>query len=512
MSTLSEIITASYSTSRDAELAGKQLKSWLGCDSNYEVARLALGRSLMQESHPGPAPDAKGSPLKGTQLFGSESDASYLWIALLGEQLRLLGQPNFNLENFQQLVRDHWHRGVLDLQQDWQDAGESEAEFISLLARRGAIPEQGQLPSPDLEPDPLSTVPESAGKEALDTLRKTLSELGVGAEIRHSIQGPRITRFTLYMADARDYGQLEKQLDRLEFMLGTGEGVIALAQSSEPQTCLLDLPRKNDEWHAVDLRNFQAGLVADQASGMILPVTPGVGVVGQSVVFDLAEAPHLLVGGTTGSGKSVCLNALMLSLYHRSKTLPIQFALIDPKQVEFGLWEHCGLLFGDIATSMSAAADLLDLLIEEMENRYTVFASKGAKNLLEARTLGYEAGWIVLVVDEMAALVMQGRVGRAIQEKLERLAQKSRASGIHLILATQRPEAETFSGLLRSNCPSRIGLLVQKSSESKIILDDIGAEKLLGKGDMLIKLAGQKLQRSHGYDLRPADIQKHFQK
>jgi S-DNA-T family DNA segregation ATPase FtsK/SpoIIIE len=153
---------------------------------------------------------------------------------------------------------------------------------------------------------------------------------------------------------------------------------------------------------------------------------------------------------------------------------------------------------------------LLDELIEEMERRYAQFADMGVKDLLEARARGFEGGWIVVAVDEMAELVMQGKPGKAAEEKLVRLAQKARAAGIHLILATQRPEAATFSGLLRSNCPSRIALRVQKSTESKIILDETGAESLLGKGDMLLKGAGLQTQRTHGYLIDAKDITKHF--
>jgi S-DNA-T family DNA segregation ATPase FtsK/SpoIIIE len=145
-----------------------------------------------------------------------------------------------------------------------------------------------------------------------------------------------------------------------------------------------------------------------------------------------------------------------------------------------------------------------------MERRYAQFADLGVKDLLEARARGFEGGWIVVAVDEMAELVMQGKPGKAAEEKLVRLAQKARAAGIHLILATQRPEAATFSGLLRSNCPTRIALRVQKSTESKIILDETGAESLLGKGDMMLKGTGLQTQRAHGYLLNADDISRHF--
>lgn len=480
MSTISEIITASYSTSKDAEQVGKEIKKWLGCETNYEIARLALGRSMMLEDVPAPAPDAKGLPLKGIQLFGSEADASYLWIALLGEQLRIYGHPEFTLEGLQQLVRDHWHRGVYELEKDWREAEEDEANFIDRLARRAALPENlSQMPV-DEEFDDVAVTPSAASEAECIGLVKKLKGLGVTAEVRDSLVGPRLARFRVYLSDTRDFSQLENKLDELGFSLGIEQGSITLSQADEPQTCFLALPRKPAEWLSVDVKHFESAVRKFAESNMVLPVTPGVNVVGTPVIFDLADAPHLLIGGTTGSGKSVCVNALLLSLLLSARKQPIQIALIDPKQVEFSLWQDCGILYADIATSVSAASTLLDELIDEMESRYAQFAKLGVKNLIEARTHGFEGGWIVVAVDEMAELVMQGKPGKSAEEKLVRLAQKARAAGIHLILATQRPEAATFSGLLRSNCPARIALRVQKSTESKIILDETGAESLLG--------------------------------
>lgn len=510
MSTISEVITASYSTSKDAEQVSKEIKKWLGCETNYEIARLALGRSMMLEDAPAPAPDAKGLPLKGIQLFGSEADASYLWIALLGEQLRMYGHPEFTLEGLQQLVRDHWHRGVYELEKDWREAEEDEAKFIDRLARRAALPENLSPMQVEDELEGIAITPNAASEAECSGLVKKLKGLGVTAEIRDSVVGPRLTRFRLYLSDTGDFSQLENKLDDLGFSLGIQQGSIILSQADEPQTCFLALPRKPAEWLPVDVQHFVSAARKFADTNMVLPVTPGLDVVGSPVIFDLADAPHLLIGGTTGSGKSVCVNALLLSLLLSARRLPIQLALIDPKQVEFRLWQDCGILYADIATSVSAATHLLDELIEEMDSRYAQFADMGVKNLMEARTRGFEGGWIVVAVDEMAELVMQGKPGKAAEEKLVRLAQKARAAGIHLILATQRPEAATFSGLLRSNCPTRIALRVQKSTESKIILDETGAESLLGKGDMMLKGTGLQTQRAHGYLLNANDITKHF--
>ena len=505
MNTMSDIITASYATSKDADLVSKNLKKWLGCEANYEIARLALGRSLMLEDAPPTAPDGKGLSIKGGTLFGSEADGNYLWIALLGEQLRLYGQPQFALDGLQQLVRNHWHRGVYLLQADWQSAGKDEAKFIDLLARRAALPET--LSHQGAGSNGLDLVVQlvSASDADCNSLLKKLKDIGLAAEIRDSAVGSRLIRYRLFLSDSGDLSLLGGCIDKLEFSLGVGS--INLYQADEPQTCYLEIPRKQADWQAVTIEQFDGASHGFCASSLLLPVSPGVDVIGNPVVFDLADAPHLLVGGTTGSGKSVCINALLLSLFLASRNRPLKLALIDPKQVEFSLWQNCGLLYADIATSISAVINLLDQLVAEMEKRYTKFAELGVKNLVEARERGFDGGWIVVAVDELADLVMQGKPGKNAEEKLVQLAQKARSAGIHLILATQRPDAKTFSGLLRSNCPARIALKVQKSTESGIILDETGAESLLGKGDMLIKGVGLKMQRAHGYFIPTKEIE-----
>lgn len=502
MNTISDVNAASYATSKEADLVSKSLKKWLGCENNYEVARLALGRSLMLEDAPPLAPDGKGFAIKGGTLFGGEADGNYLWIALLGEQLRLYGQPQFSLEALQQLVRNHWHRGAHLLEKDWQSAGGDEATFIAQLARRAALPETLATQGVDPVDSVLPTTP--ASDKDCAALLKRLKDFGVAAEIRNSEIGPRLIRYRLFLSDAGDLALLDSSIKELEFSLGVGS--IQLYQANEPQTCFLEIPRSSSDWQAVLIDRFDKASGAFCASNMVLPVSPGVDVIGVPVVFDLADAPHLLVGGTTGSGKSVCVNSLLLSLVLASHTRPIQLALIDPKQVEFALWRDCSLLYADIATTTSAAIDLLDQLVDEMDDRYTRFTELGVKNLIEARERGFERGWIVVAVDELAALVTQGKSGKNAEEKLVQLAQKSRGAGIHLILATQRPDAKTFSGSLRGNCPARIALTVQKAIESKIILDESGAESLLGKGDMLIKGVGLPMQRAHGYKIENEEI------
>lgn len=502
MSHISDILTASYSTSRDAYEIGREIKAFIGAENNYEVIRLALGRSLGLESHPDPAPDAKGSVIKGLQLFGDEESCNYLWIGLLGEALRRRGEEAFSIDALQKLVRDHWHRGVQLLNNDREEADGDFRRFLDILARRANLPEQGAsgLPTPvtaeGLKPGVLSD-------EARDAMIKHLRAVGINAEIRDTVVGPRIDRYKIYLPKAADRNALESRIDDLGFALGIGREAITLIDASEPRTCFLDVPRLKVEWHAVDVSHFAHAAASFRLDTQVLPVSPGVRIDGQPLIFDLASAPHLLIGGTTGSGKSVCMSALLLSLLTYAEQRPLRFALIDPKQIEFAVWRDCPYLFADIATNSATASALLEQLVAEMDARYSRFAELGVKDLAGARSKGYDGAWIVVAVDELADLVMQDKDS---ESRLVLLAQKARAAGIHLMLATQRPDAKTFSGLLRTNCPSRIALRVSRATESNIVMDEAGAERLQGAGDMIFRGGDGGSVRAHAYHIRTEDI------
>jgi S-DNA-T family DNA segregation ATPase FtsK/SpoIIIE len=223
---------------------------------------------------------------------------------------------------------------------------------------------------------------------------------------------------------------------------------------------------------------------------------------GLPLIFDLVDTPHLFIAGATGSGKSVCLNAILVSLLTARN--PPELLMIDPKGVDFADYDkYIKLRERHVITDMSEAVSVLRTLTQEMEFRQDVLRQHNARNLAEAQANGASLERLVVVIDELADFMM-GKSGA--EEPLIRLAQKARATGIHLVLATQRPEAATFPGLLRANIPSRIALTVQKSADSRIILDEGGAEKLLMRGDMLVKLAGREAIRAHGARIEPADI------
>jgi DNA segregation ATPase FtsK/SpoIIIE, S-DNA-T family len=334
----------------------------------------------------------------------------------------------------------------------------------------------------------------------ISSLMQGLLQIGVAAEEAAPPQeGPRLNRFSLKLGGVEDYDRLRKGLDDLAFAMGLGNAGIAVAREQGERRVIVDIPRPGASWHDITWRNVRSAL-EDRTEA--LPVSPGVDVLGRPLVFDLVDAPHLFIAGATGSGKSVCLNALLMSLLTSKR--PPQLLMIDPKGVDFAEYAQCSLLRGrSVITDMSEGVAALREVVREMEERQAILRQYDARNLAEAQANGATLERLVVVIDELADFMM-GKNGA--EEPLIRLAQKARATGIHLLLATQRPEAATFPGLLRANIPSRIALTVQKATDSRIILDEGGAEKLLMRGDMLVKLAGRETIRAHGARIELADI------
>lgn len=449
----------------------------------WAVLRLALARSLRISTPPDEALDRRESAQGGgeyalEQLAGEgkgDEDFTPLFCALLSvyHDLDLFADD----ENFTRLLQRHIRRGLREFRTSWLESH----DFHEYLSQ-------------ELFSD-VHTAEKADDGMSQTSIRLALSEIGVSGEIVEQLDGPRLTRFHVRLRDAKDLDVLERGLEKLAFTLGLGEAGVFLVRTQEPKVAALDVPRPPSSWKQAtghDLRQW----LALSPSEWRLPVYLGQDVIGKPFGFDLAATPHLLVGGTTGSGKSVCLHAIILSLLSRLTPDRLNLCLIDPKRVEFAPYRDLPHLYGgEIFTDARDSNEVLKKLVTLMEQRELALAEADARDIDAPAAKSF--GWprILVVVEELADLFMQSG---AIEEPLVRLAQKARATGIHLVLATQRPDAQTFSGLLRSNVPSRIALTVQKSAESRIILDENGAEKLLGKGDMLIRLIGTQTRRVHG--------------
>lgn len=503
MSNLSiqQVMSLRYRTSADADKLTLSLMSNLGLSTKANVARLAIGRSLALGPLSDENIDSKGMEIPAAVLFTQDDIAA--WIGLIVTHAKVHGEPAVaSMDAFRAAVRKHWHRGANLLMADWQAAENFDKFLETLIIRRAGLPDLA------VKANSLKPTTEIATERPVDVstqLVKSLADIGVGAEIKGFTHGPRVTRYQVFLSDINQLDKLRRGLERLSLALNLQGAQPTLGHGTEAKTVSLDVPRPPASWHPVTFSAFRDWVAGAPVDNDQLLVFPGVDLLGRPFSFDLAAAPHLLVGGTTGSGKSVCLQALILSMMLRLPPTALQVALIDPKHVEFSVYKGSKYLYGgDIATDIGAARERILELVAEMEARYQTFMASGVNNITEARRKGSSLPYIVVFIEELADLVLQDR---DIEGYIVRLAQKARAAGIHLVLATQRPDAKTFSGLVRSNIPARIALTVQKSTESTIILDEGGAEALLGYGDMLVKARpGGQAERVHGVKVDRNDV------
>jgi S-DNA-T family DNA segregation ATPase FtsK/SpoIIIE len=507
MSALSiqQILSSRFRTSGTADKYTVTLMEGLGLSTKANVARLAIGRSLAMGPLPDEGVDAKGLEIPASSLFSQEDIG--VWVGIIVTHAGMHGSATIdNMDAFRAAVRGHWHRGATLLMDDWKANDENFDKFLeTLINRRAELPDIAPKHNEKAEETTKIEKPQDVSAK----LVKALADIGVNAEMKGLTHGPRVTRYRVFLLDINQLDKLRKGLERLSLVLGLQQAIPTITAGDEAKTVFLDIPRPKSTWHSsnfTDLRKWTSTSIPDSNQ---LIVYPGVDVMGQPFSLDLATgtAPHLLVGGATGQGKSVCLHALILSLIMRHTPATMRLALIDPKLVEFSVYQGSEYLWGDeVAVGIGPARERILNLVTEMDGRYEMFNEIGVTNIVEARAKGVSLPYIVVFIEELADLVLQDR---DLEAHIVRLAQLARAAGIHLVLATQRPDAKTFSGLIRSNVTARIALTVQKGSESAIILDEPGAENLLGAGDMLVKITGNPT-RVHGVYINRKDIEKYL--
>ena len=377
-----------------------------------------------------------------------------------------------------------------------------------------------RLPGLDLLAAPrqeTSAVDDAQLAETGELIEQRLREFKVPVTVVGASAGPVITRFEVEPAVGVRGNQivaLMKDLAR-----GLGRTSIRVVETIPGKTCMgLELPNEQRQMIALS-EIFDSNEY--RASDSLLTLAMGKGITGEPVVADLAKAPHMLVAGTTGSGKSVAVNAMILSMLYKATPDDVRMIMIDPKMLELSVYEGIPHLLAPVVTDMKLAANALNWCVAEMENRYRVMSDLRVRNLAgfnqkvrEAKAAGRplmnpfpahpeipEAldtlPMIVVVIDELADLMMVA--GKKIEELIARLAQKARAAGIHLILATQRPSVDVITGLIKANIPTRVAFQVSSKIDSRTILDQMGAESLLGQGDMLFLPPGTGYpQRIHG--------------
>ena len=368
--------------------------------------------------------------------------------------------------------------------------GEATREFEVVLPQRRevqAFAGEREVTPGEYTPPPFSLLglgdsnPEHDAEGTSQRLTQALADLGVEATVIRAVVGPRVTRYELRLGSGVKVGKVRNLQQDIAYALAATE-VRILAPIPGKSAVGVEVP--NTRPAKVTLGDvFQE---YPDANDWTLPVGLGKDISGRAVFFDLAEMPHLLVAGTTGSGKSVMLNGLLTSLLLTTDPRQVKMVLIDPKRVELSQFGRVPHLITPVVTDVKKAANALQWGVAEMERRYEVLERLGVRSLE-----GYNGRaetpmpYVVVVIDELADLMMQA--GAKVEDAIIRLAQKARAVGIHLVVATQRPSVDVITGMIKANVPSRIAFAVSSQVDSRVILDIPGAEALLGMGDMLYK-------------------------
>jgi len=334
-------------------------------------------------------------------------------------------------------------------------------------------------------------------RETSRRLVEALAEFGVQAEMTNAVSGPRITRYELKLAPGTKVSKVSALRDDLAYALAANDEIRILAPIPGKQAVGVEVPNPNSRMVTLGdvFRDFPDG-TGPLAAWM------GLDIGGKAVFLDIARMPHLLIAGSTGTGKSVCLNALLASILLRATPEELRMVMIDPKKVELNHYEGIPHLLTPVVTNMKNATAVLSNMVGEMESRYELMGASRARNLNDWNTIRRGQGLsvvphILVVIDELADLMMVAP--GEVEDAIIRLAQKSRAVGIHLMLATQRPSVDVITGMIKANVPSRIAFAVSSQVDSRVVLDSGGAESLLGNGDMLFRPVGtSRLQRLQG--------------
>ncbi len=395
----------------------------------------------------------------------------------------------------------------------WEDRKpDKKAEAAAQEALAAEMSESQKTPPPAYIYPPLALLgePKSGGNgdaraeltESSQRLIDTLASFGIEAQIINIVRGPSVTRFELTLERGIKFSRITSLSDDIALSLGA----VSVRIAPIPDKVAIGIEVPNKTTATVFIREV-IGSRAFQSAKSRVAFAVGKDITGAAVIGDIAKMPHMLIAGTTGSGKSVCINSMLISLLYKSTPEEVRLIMVDPKMVELGNYNGIPHLLIPVVTDPKKASGALNWAVGEMERRYKMFADNQVRNLVgyndlmrqkKAEAEQVEGGapeqfsvlpQIVIVIDELADLMMVA--AKEVENSICRIAQKARAAGMHLVVATQRPSADVITGIMKANIPSRIAFAVASQIESRIILDTTGAEKLIGKGDMLYAPLGE---------------------
>ncbi|MBA2631309.1 MAG: DNA translocase FtsK, partial [Thermoleophilaceae bacterium] len=476
--------------------------------SKQELSNALAGLTATPEPAPRvepPEPDDAEPVVRATHVEAPALDASERYPDLYGED----DAPGVAD------VQSEPEMAEADLPSDPEPEEAEAADTVALTPqghRRSAVTESDDLDYRAPEP---SFLKRSSGAQKVDTkaidrsgtqLVEALSHFNIDARVIGTVTGPHVTRYELRLAPGIKVSKVAQLKDDLAYALAA-EQVRILAPIPGKQAVGVEVPNKVRKMvHLGDV------LVEPPAGWSPLTVWLGKDIAGKAIGTDLAKQPHILIAGTTGSGKSGCVNAMLSSVLLHASPNDVRLVLVDPKRVELNHYEGIPHLLTPVVTSPRLAANVLGNLIKEMEERYGVMSRAKTRSLVELNRVRVKQGeaplpYILCVIDELADLMMVAPAD--VEDSIIRLAQKSRAVGIHLVLATQRPSADVITGMIKANVPARIAFAVSSQTDSRVILDQNGAESLLGQGDMLFRPAGEsRSARIQGAFIAEAEIER----
>ena len=437
-----------------------------------------------------------------------------------GEEKKGLKKYDHSNDDLEPLTRDSKKKAEIEpdvidsnlFKQVEEQKEDKKKEVLQLEHSVVVEDEHYEYPPVELLSKPGKKTLKGGAKALTDTatkLQKTLYSFGVSAKVENVSVGPAITRYELKPAEGVRVSKIANLADDIALNLAA-ETIRIEAPIPGKQAVGIEVPNKEKE-----VVHFREIIESKEFKSNKSKLTVGLGkdVAGNVELADIAKMPHVLIAGSTGSGKSVCINTIITSIVYNAKPSEVKFVMVDPKVVELSVYNGIPHLLIPVVTDPKKAAGALAWAVQEMDDRYNKFAEKGVRDLkgynkaIEKENEFGKLPQIVIIIDELADLMMVAK--NDVEDAICRLAQKARAAGMHLVIATQRPSVDVITGLIKANVPSRIAFAVSSQVDSRTILDTVGAEKLLGKGDMLFFPSGApKPSRVQGAFVSDDEVEK----